>query len=115
MENLEQSEPLAIQDQSCEPSMTFYFGPESKEVFRIYFDKEANVVTSVLAEDAKMDDVTKIFFDCLKLDGQTLMDLKAAAEQKLDRLIDLANEFPNDMEFGSRARRILHEYRTNRT
>jgi hypothetical protein len=94
--------------------MTFYFGPNSTEVFRIYFDKESNVVTSVLAEDAKMDDVTKIFFDCLKLDGQTLMDLKAAEEQKIERLIDLANEFSNDMEFGSRARRLLYEYRTNR-
>lgn len=67
----------------------------------------ANNLETKVHQPESIDEATKIFFENLKLHGQSIVDRAAKAESFQAQIIELSRQNPNDMEFGNVVRRTL--------
>lgn len=67
----------------------------------------ANNLATTVHQPESIDEATKLFFESLKLHGQSVVDRAVKAESFQAQIIELSRQHPNDMEFGNVVRRTL--------
>ncbi len=105
---------LTLADPLSNQFISIHMGEDSPEIFRLSFNRDLGQVVATVAEGASIDDAARIFINALGFHGQSLMDTIKSLDLKLEQLSELSHNFPNDMEFGSKARHYLHDNRGNR-
>ena len=68
---------------------------------------EANNLMTKVHQPESIDEATKLFFESLKINGQSVVDRAVKAESFQAQIIELSRQNPNDMEFGNIVRRTL--------
>jgi hypothetical protein len=96
-----------------EQYIAIHMGVEGSEVFRLTFDFEKNQVKGILAEGSSFDEAAKLFIRDLSFNGQTLVNMIDEQREKFENIVQLAKEYPNDMEFGNKVRHYVNENSTN--
>jgi hypothetical protein len=87
--------------------ISFFSLDESRrEIFSLTM-KDGKLIGSTEDPDA-LDQAAKLFFENLKIHGQSLLDRINAVEE-------LEQRYPNDMEFGNNVRKFINENSPNRT
>lgn len=104
---------LALADYRPEQFISIHMGEGSPEIFRLTFNRNSGTVEGIIAEGASIDDAAKTFINELRFHGQSLMDIIKAADLKLDKIQDISQSYPNDMEFGSKVRQYLNDNSLN--
>jgi hypothetical protein len=87
--------------------ITFYnVEADHSEIFSLTM-KDGKLIGSTEDPNA-LNQAANLFFDNLKIHGQSLLD-------RINALEALARDYPNDMEFGNKARKFIDENSPNRT
>jgi hypothetical protein len=98
-----------------EQYIAIHMGVEGSEVFRLTFDFEKNQVKGILAEGSSFDEAAKLFIHDLRFNGQALVSMIDEQRAKFEKIVQLANDCPNDMELGNKVRHYINENSTNRS
>lgn len=105
---------LTLADSVSDQFISIHIGDGSPEIFRLSFNRELGQVVATVAEGASIDDAARLFINELIFHGQSLMDTIKSLDLTLEHLRELSHNFPNDMEFGNKARHYLHDNRGTR-
>jgi hypothetical protein len=87
--------------------ITFFSQGESpREIFSLTM-KDGKLIGNTEDPDS-LNQAAKLFFEHLKIHGQSLLD-------RINAIEALEREYPNDMEFGNNVRKSINENSLNRT
>lgn len=106
---------LTLADSVSDQFISIHMGEGSPEIFRLSFNRDLGQVVATIAEGASIDDAARIFINELRFHGQSLMDTIKSLDLKLEQLSELSHNYPNDMEFGNKARQYIYDNCINRT
>lgn len=91
-------------------TITFHLGANNP-VFTLKFDIENGILVGTPDEITAANTAAKIFYESVKVEGQTLLTQLADAKNAINQLTELANEESNDMALGAAVREYLKSAR----